>query len=84
MSTEFQTLVLYGLIAITTIAAVAYYYLSSILAKSNDVLAVWEKIAETPILGNFVGQIYTIFVRIRIPYSRSIGTAPTHLTAGLT
>jgi hypothetical protein len=82
MYTEFQTLGLYCLTAITIIAVVAYYYLSSILAKSNDVLAVWEKIAETPILGSFVGQIYTMFVRIRIPYSRSIGTTPTPLTRG--
>jgi hypothetical protein len=80
MYTEFQTWVLYGLTAIAILLVVAYYHLSSVLAKSNDVLAVWEKVAETPILGSFVGPIYTMLLKIRIPYTRSIGTSLTSST----
>ena len=53
---------------------VAYFRLSSVLAKTDQVLPMWEYIAETPILYRFVGRIFTILIKIRNPYSRSIGT----------
>ena len=62
-------------IVIVVVAAIstAYFRLSRALAKTNQVLALWEDIAELPFLGAHVGRIFTLFMRIRNPYSRSIG-----------
>lgn len=69
--------VVYGWIGLLVISClVGYYFLSRALAQTNQVLAVWEKVAETPILGNYVASIFTMLMKIRNPYSRSIRTAP--------
>jgi hypothetical protein len=60
--------------AIILILAVAYFRLASALAKTDQVLIVWERIAETPFLGGFVGRIFTNFLKIRNPYTRSISS----------
>ena len=66
---------IYGWLAVLAIVClVGYYFLSRALAKTNQVLVVWEKIAETPLLANYVGTIFTMFMKIRNPYSRSIRT----------
>jgi hypothetical protein len=68
---------LYGWIGLLAIVClVGYYFLSRALAKTNQVLVVWQKIAETPVLGNHVGSIFTMLMKIRNPYSRSIRTSP--------
>lgn len=60
--------------AILVSLILAYFRLSSVLARADQVLPVWEYIAETPILCQFVGRIFTIFIKIQNPYCRSIGT----------
>jgi len=68
---------LYGWIGLLAIVClVGYYFLSRALARTNQVLVVWQKIAETPVLGNHVGSIFTMLMKIRNPYSRSIRTSP--------
>jgi hypothetical protein len=69
-----------GLLAIGCL--VGYYFLSRALAQTDQVLVVWEKVAETPILGNYVGSIFTMLMKIRNPYSRSIRTHPSPLFPG--
>lgn len=69
--------IVYGWLGILAIAClVSYYFLSGALAKTNQVLVVWEKIAETPVLGNYVGWIFTMLMKIRNPFSQSIRTPP--------
>ena len=68
---------LYGWIGLLAIVClVGYYFLSRALARTNQVLVVWQKIAEMPVLGNHVGSIFTMLMKIRNPYSRSIRTSP--------
>src|SRR5579859_7059169 len=69
--------IIWGLLGILAIAClVGYYFLSQQLTTTNQVLMVWEKIAETPLLGNHVGSIFTMLMKIRNPFSRSIRTLP--------
>ena len=77
--------VMYGSIGLLVIGClVGYYFLSRALAQTNQVLVVWEQVAETPILGNYVASIFTMLMKIRNPYSRSIRTAPFPLRVSLT
>jgi acyl-coenzyme A thioesterase PaaI-like protein len=73
MYINLQIAVLGGLATIVILFVIGYFRLSSALGKLDQVLPVWESIAETPILGNFVGRIFTMLLKIRNPYSRSIG-----------
>ena len=52
---------------------IGYFRLSSALSKTSQVLPVWEYLAGQPILCHFVGRIFTMFIKIRNPYARSIG-----------
>lgn len=52
---------------------VGYYRLARALSKADQVLPMWEYIAELPLLGRFVGRLFTIFIKVINPYSRSIG-----------
>ena len=74
MQVIYQYAILGCLSTIVAILVIAYRRLSSLLATTDQVLPVWEYIAETPILRNYVGRIFTMLVKIRSPYSRSIGS----------
>ena len=68
---------IYGWFGILVVAGlVGYYFLTRALSQTNQVLVVWEKIAETPLLGNYVGSIFTMLMKLRNPFSRSIRTLP--------
>jgi len=54
------------------IAGIAYFRLAAVLARTNQVLDIWEKVAETPIIGAHVGRIFTFLLKIRNPFTRSI------------
>ena len=69
---QFAILGFFGLII--AFLAIGYFRLASAIAKTNQALMVWEYISETPIICNFVGRIFTWLIKIRIPYSRSIGS----------
>jgi hypothetical protein len=79
MQIDGQGAALTCLCAIVVIGILAYTRLSAVLANTNQVLVVWEKVAETPILGAYVGQLCTYLLKIRNPYTRSIGSALTCL-----
>lgn len=53
--------------------SLAYLRLSAALAKADQILLIWEHIAEMPFIGAHVGRIFTMLLRVRNPYSRSIG-----------
>jgi hypothetical protein len=55
---------------------VGYYRLATALSKTDQLLPLWEYIAELPILGLFVGRIFTMLIKVINPYSRSIGFPP--------
>lgn len=74
MDIDIQLTLLGCLAAILIPLIIAYFRLSSALAQTDQVLPIWEYIAETPILCHFIGRIFTILLKIRIPYTRSIGT----------
>jgi len=52
---------------------VGVYRLATGFAKADQVLPIWEYIAELPFFGSFVGRIFTMILQIMNPYSRSIG-----------
>ena len=54
------------------IVVVGYFRLASALAKTDQVLEVWEKLMETPIASAHVGRIFTYLLKVRNPYTRSI------------
>jgi hypothetical protein len=60
------------LTAVVLVLASAYFRLATALAKTDQVLVIWERIAETPLMGAFVDRIFTMFLKIRNPYTRSI------------
>jgi hypothetical protein len=76
MKVDIQISALGPLAIAIALLSLAYFRLSLALAKTDQALAVWEYIAETPILGNHVARIFTMLIKIRNPYSRSIGTMP--------
>lgn len=54
------------------IVVIGYFRLASALAKTDQVLEVWEKLVETPIVSAHVGRIFTYLLKIRNPYTQSI------------
>jgi len=62
-----------GLATIIALIAMAYFRLKAVLSQTDQVLVVWEYIAETPILCNHISRIFTMFMKVRNPFSRSIG-----------
>jgi len=71
-----QLTILGILVSILVASLLAYFYLGSVLARTDQVLVVWEKVAGIPIVGKYSGQICTMFLKIRNPYTRSIGFSP--------
>jgi len=81
MEVDRQGAFLLGVAIIIATIAVAYYHLSSVLSQTDQVLSVWEYIAETPVLCNNVSRIFTMLMKVRIPFSRAIGSSPFSLRA---
>ena len=73
MEVDWQGALLWGLVTLLAALVIAYYRLSYVLSQTDQVLSVWEYIVETPILCNHVSRIFTMLMKIRNPYSRSIG-----------
>jgi hypothetical protein len=55
---------------------IGYHRLVESLGKADQILPLWEYIAELPVLGLFVDRLYTMLIKVTNPYSRSIGTSP--------
>lgn len=82
MEVDRQRAFLLGFAIIIATLAIAYFRLSSVLSQTDQVLSVWEYIAETPVLCNHVGRIFTMFMKVRNPFSRAIGMPPSPLVPG--
>jgi len=68
--------VLWCILALVIVLLLAEVYrLATGLATADQVLPIWEYIAELPFFGSFVGRIFTMILQIMNPYSRSIGIA---------
>ena len=76
MEIDWQGALLMGLATIIAALAIAYFRLKAVLSQTDQVLSVWEYIAETPILCNHVSRIFTMLIKVRNPFSRSIGLYP--------
>jgi hypothetical protein len=55
------------------VAVIVYLRLRTLVSKIDRVLETWAKIEETSFVGSFVGPIFTMLLKMRNPYSRSIG-----------
>jgi acyl-coenzyme A thioesterase PaaI-like protein len=63
---------LVGLVAIGLF--IGYRRLVKSLGKPDQILPLWEYIAELHVLGFFADRLYTMLIKVINPYSRSIGT----------
>ena len=82
MEIEWQGALLLGLATIIASLAIVYFRLKAVLSQTDQVLSVWEYIAETRILCNHVSRIFTMLMKVRNPFSQSIGLYPFRTSKG--
>ena len=64
------------LAAVAGILYFCYVRVHAALSQTDQPLMIWEYLCETPLLRLYVSQIFTMFLKIRDPYTRSIGSEP--------
>ena len=58
---------------VLAIVYMLYLRLRAALSQTAQPLIVWEYLCETPLLRLFVSRIFTMLLKMRNPYTRSIG-----------